>query len=104
MRSKLKNLMSRKFLAALISIITGIVTMAQGQVLVGAALIAVAVISYLIAEGYIDAKSAAATATVLASVASTVSAATSNTTDDAAAQVVENVSAGLAVAANELST
>ena len=101
MRSKLKNLLSRKFLAALISIITGIVTITQGQTVVGASLIAVAVISYLIAEGYIDAKSAAATAAAVASVASTVSAATSNTADDAAAAVAASVSDGLAAEAGK---
>ena len=43
-------------------------------------------------EGYIDAKSAAAT---VASVAQTVCAATSNTVDDAIADVTESVSEGL---------
>ena len=92
MRSKLKNLLSRKFLTAIIGIITGSVTIIQGDVIVGASLIAISIIGYLIAEGYVDAKSAAATASTIASVATTISAATTNTIDDTAAQIAQNVS------------
>lgn len=49
---------SRKFILAIIGIVTGLVAMKNGEISAGAALVGTAIIGYLVAEGYIDAKAA----------------------------------------------
>jgi energy-converting hydrogenase Eha subunit C len=92
LKTKLKNLLSRKFLVAVGGVVTGIVTILQGETVTGASLIAISVISYLVAEGYIDAKSAASAASAVAEVANEISSATSSAADDVAADIVSNIS------------
>ena len=86
-RSKLKNLLSRKFLDSLTGIITGIITITQGQVVTGASLVAVSIVSYLIAEGYVDAKAVSETAKDISSVINVAAAATDNKALDDAAEI-----------------
>lgn len=52
----LNKLTSRKFILALSGVITGILLIASGSVTEGTTALVTSVISYLIAEGYIDAK------------------------------------------------
>lgn len=90
-RSKLKNLLSRKFLASLTGIITGIITITQGQTVTGATLVAVSIVSYLIVEGYVDAKSVAETAKDVSSIINVAAAATDNKALDDAAEIANKV-------------
>lgn len=54
----LEKYFSRKFILAIVGIVTGLVAMKQGEVAAGSALVGTSIIGYLVAEGYIDAKAA----------------------------------------------
>lgn len=63
---------SRKFLLALVGVITGIVSIVQGEVVAGCSLMGTSIIGYLVAEGYIDAKSAQAIVDTVEVIADTI--------------------------------
>ena len=52
----MKKLTSRKFIAMVAGVVTGIGVIIAGDTATGITAVIVAVVSYLIAEGYIDAK------------------------------------------------
>lgn len=52
----MKKFTSRKFLAMVAGVLTGIGVILEGSTVPGITAVIVAVVSYLIAEGYIDAK------------------------------------------------
>lgn len=56
MKALMKKLTSRKFLAAMAGVVSGIVVVASGSTTEGITAIITSVVAYLIAEGYIDAK------------------------------------------------
>ena len=63
-KSKLKNLLSRKFLIAVLTIVSGVVLVIRGQMVAGVSAIITAAIGYLVAEGYVDAKAVSSTITI----------------------------------------
>ena len=65
-----QKLSSRKLWLAIAGIISGIALLVQGEIEAGTALIGSSIISYGIAEGYIDGKRAASTAVIVEQVAS----------------------------------
>lgn len=93
--NKLKNLLSRKFLTAIVGIITGVFTIVQGNTNAGTSLIVVSIVGYLIAEGYVDAASAKATANAAAVVSTSISTATPSLTDDQVAAIVSGINASI---------
>jgi len=99
---RLKNFMSRKFLAALSGVIMGIVSIVQGETLAGCGLIGASVLGYLAVEGYIDAKSAAAALTDASTVLNTVSGLTETDKDDIIAGVVSQISSQLETAISDI--
>lgn len=56
MKTLIRKLTSRKFIAALAGIVTGIGVIASGNTTEGIVAVIASVIAYLVAEGYIDAK------------------------------------------------
>ena len=56
MKYILKKFTSRKFIASLIGVITGISVIASGSTAEGIIAVLASIIAYLITEGYIDAK------------------------------------------------
>ncbi len=58
MKVILKKFTSRKFLVALSGILTGITLIAMGDTTQGITAVITAIVSYLIAEGMVDAKTA----------------------------------------------
>lgn len=47
---------SRKFLAAIAGVITGIALIISGNVVEGASAVITAIVAYIVAEGYVDSK------------------------------------------------
>lgn len=76
-----KKLTSRKFLAAVSGVLIGVGLIVGGEVDKGAAMVIGAIITYLIAEGYIDAKAVKST---------------TETVEDVAAEVAAGVAAQIA--------
>ena len=62
MKSLGQKLSSRKFIASLAGIVTGVAVILSGNVTEGIAAVITSVLGYLIAEGYIDAKAVKQTA------------------------------------------
>ncbi len=56
MKTLMRKLTSRKFIAAVAGIITGVGVIASGNTTEGMVAVIASVIAYLVAEGYIDAK------------------------------------------------
>lgn len=56
MKTLMRKLTSRKFIAALAGIVTGVGVIASGNTTEGIVAVIASVIAYLVAEGYIDAK------------------------------------------------
>ena len=56
MRSFVEKLKSRKFLACIAGVATGIALIATGNTVEGAASVIVSVVGYIAAEGYVDGK------------------------------------------------
>ena len=65
----MKKFTSRKFLAMVAGVLTGIGVILEGSTVPGITAVIVAVVSYLIAEGYIDAKAVNAVKDVVDGVA-----------------------------------
>ena len=57
MRDFKSKFLSRKFIACVVGIVTGIGLILSDNTIEGAATVASSIIAYLVAEGYIDAKS-----------------------------------------------
>jgi len=96
---------SRKFLAAITGIISGIVLIKTGSTSEGTALIGSSIVGYMIAEGYVDAKSAAASASAVATVATSISSATADTTTtNKVADAVETAAESIKTAAESTET
>jgi len=64
-----QKLASRKLWLAIAGIISGIVLLTQGEIEAGVALVGSSIISYAVAEGYIDGKRAASAAVIIEQVA-----------------------------------
>ena len=56
MKTLIQKLTSRKFIAAVAGIVTGVGVIASGNTTEGVIAVIASVIAYLVAEGYIDAK------------------------------------------------
>ena len=56
MKKLIQKLSSRKFIAAIAGIVTGVGVIASGNTTEGVIAVIASVIAYLVAEGYIDAK------------------------------------------------
>lgn len=85
-----KFLTSRKFLTTILAVVTELAGMASGAIdaQIGIAFVLTSVLAYVLTEGYVDAKRAAAIARTAATVASTAAAVLDEaaTTIDKAAQ------------------
>lgn len=102
-KKKILNLLSRKFMATIAVVVTGISLIVKGSVAVGGGMIVAAVVSYLIVEGYIDAKTASTVLNTSSDVISAVSSITPNTIDDVAAGVVEQAASTVEDVAEDIS-
>lgn len=91
MQSIGKSFTSRKFLLALVGIITGIVTILEGEMTAGAGLIGSSIIAYLIAEGMIDVQYAKEVTKTTSEVLETISKVTPNVTDDQVSEIVKEI-------------
>ena len=67
-----KKFTSRKFIACLAGIITGIAVIINGSTIEGITAVISSVVAYLIAEGYIDAKAVKSAAEIAGNVAENV--------------------------------
>ncbi len=65
MKTFLKKISSRKFIASLMGILTGIGVIASGSEIEGIITVIASIFAYLIAEGYIDAKAVKVTDDVI---------------------------------------
>jgi len=92
---------SRKFLVAMVGIITGIIAILKGETVTGCALIGSAMIAYLAAEGYIDAQSAKAMTLTTAELIDAVSQLTANEIDDIVAEIIFRMGEAIIVEGDE---
>lgn len=102
-KEKLKKLLSTKFIGMASTIATGVLLITQDKYVEGAALIAVALITYCVANSYITIKTAATVASAASTVANTVSITTTNTVDDIVAEVLAKISTALNAEVSETS-
>ena len=91
MQSIGKRFTSRKFLLTLVGIITGIITILEGEMNAGAGLIGSSIIAYLIAEGMIDVQYAKEVTKTTSEVLETISKVTPNVTDDQVSEIVKEI-------------
>jgi len=83
-----KRFTSRKFLMAVVAVLTGLIAIIKGETVAGCSLIGTAAVSYLAAEGYIDGQSAKSIIVASSDVAGAVSELTDNKIDDRVAEVI----------------
>ena len=98
LKERLKKLLSTKFIAAMTGVVSGIAAVCADKTTAGIVLIATSIVTYLIAEGYIDAKAVNTAAVTIATVADAVEDFTENETIDAVAETVGDIADGVASA------
>lgn len=64
MRSFLSKLTSRKFIACVAGVVTGIALIVNGNTVEGVTSVIASVVGYIIAEGYVDSKAVKSTITI----------------------------------------